>query len=1233
MSGDYSKNSFDGKSDFSLVRMQQGRLFTDADWNEQGDILRSAERASAADLIGHAGFPQDHPGFGLTPDNTIGALIIGAGTGYVEGVRHENAAPKPLMIKKHSGNGAARKWTFAGPEVLSDGAVVSLSAEGEAPFSRLGSFAEEGDGTLTFKADPALPDNTTEVFAQVTFERQPYAPKWKQPAANDTYFAFLKSTEMPCTALDEPSLREVAFDGPDTATRDRTIWQVQLYRRSLLNSRGLTDDALTCTAMAGGIDPVLGRRAPGKLRARAEVSAQDAGPCRLPPAAGYRSLLNLLYRVEIHNGAAQRFKWSRENAIHRFRYGSIDGTVLIFENTGRDEQSALAAENWIEIRDQDMILAEEPGFFAHVSEVQGGRVTLDQVLDPVTLDPLTNGGAPDIDALPRAAIATRWEGGIPQKIDPDVWQDLDNGVQVNFAKGRFQEGDYWTIPARSVTGDVEWPVHEDSNEPALQPPEGPRRDYAALARLTKSNAGWTLAEDCRPIFPSAVNALKFNYVGGDGQEAMPDPLSPATRVALPSNLTVSATRGHAPVEGELIRFAITAGDGRFQNGQKTMEVRTNAQGLAGVSWSLDAGTFRQVVTAHRINAAGAATHAPIFFTATLSTADHTSFDPGSINALAGANTVQEAIERLAGLQQIGCSTHFITPGPGWEKVLENLKPGSNASICFTPGNYSLARPVKMTGLGQLTLHSGGPGIANIMIDRSESALEFIQCKSVTVHGLTVSTPAANTAAAVKKNRHGTLDFQQCETVTVEGCTLSCGGGTSTQRSCLRVQGRAVGSQAARSVSIRGNTLTVGNMQEAILVTDAIDVDIADNQIRAKPGGSSKLPIDAFLGDRKWVVKTVQSLVARPVLGKIQVDSPDKMIRSGQWRVGFTSPLPQDLWDEAVAKTPPSKVQMRSLATFDRYAQERIKEVVENAEQFEAFKRSFAKLRESLGGNADLLKDPKVRRSLIVTSEPRAYRFDDGGRDKRNTVLEANGQLIAFDSPFSQRDWNTALARSQLATKVVNSQELLAVTMQLAERLLTDEAARAPFGSVKAWLDRFRVNRVNMAFQGIICGGRRLDNVAIHGNVIRDCQIGARVATSGDDDKTYSARSIQIERNRMELMAQSAEAYAGFGLLVGNALSVRILDNDMALSSRPNYTKYFSQGIRIWGFIGEQINVSRNRIAMATMGLRLNHSAPETEPKGVWIFAENIINGPKGTVAHKVTPSQNLKARENGLFLR
>ena len=57
MAGDISRSSFNPLKHFSGVRMQQGRVQLDADWNEQVDIATYFTRAATADLIGPSGAP------------------------------------------------------------------------------------------------------------------------------------------------------------------------------------------------------------------------------------------------------------------------------------------------------------------------------------------------------------------------------------------------------------------------------------------------------------------------------------------------------------------------------------------------------------------------------------------------------------------------------------------------------------------------------------------------------------------------------------------------------------------------------------------------------------------------------------------------------------------------------------------------------------------------------------------------------------------------------------------------------------------------------------------------------------------------------------------------------------------------------------------------------------------------------------------------------------------------
>ena len=82
------------------------------------------------------------------------------------------------------------------------------------------------------------------------------------------------------------------------------------------------------------------------------------------------------------------------------------------------------------------------------------------------------------------------------------WLDLENGIQVQFAPGHFESGDYWLLPARTATGQIEWPPC-GSDGAMVQPPHRTDVYLAPLAcihwdgkRQSKlTTAGYLLSVD------------------------------------------------------------------------------------------------------------------------------------------------------------------------------------------------------------------------------------------------------------------------------------------------------------------------------------------------------------------------------------------------------------------------------------------------------------------------------------------------------------------------------------------------------------------------------------------------------------------------------------------------------------------------------------------------------------------------------------------------------------------
>jgi hypothetical protein len=333
--------------------------------------------------------------------------------------------------------------------------------------------------------DGILIENETDV----AIDAQPDLPGVPLPTQPGYYLAYLEVFERHVTMLDDPEIREVALGGPDTCTRAKTVWQVKL-----LADKG----PFECSSRLAGWDALI---APvtGTLAARAEPDPAAADPCTIPVKAGYRRLENQLYRVEIHNGGPTgqaTFKWSRENgsivaAVTAWPNGS--GELVTVSSIGRDAVLGFAAGEWVEVSDDTHEFQFLPGTLARILKIDGDTLTLDKSTATGSLDPK------DFPVKPKVR---RWEsvanGPALTKTTNGTWLNLESGVQVQFGGATHSTGDYWMIPARTLTADIDWPVQ--GGNPVAQLPKGIRRHYCRLAVVQFQGGVWTVVASCLPVF-------------------------------------------------------------------------------------------------------------------------------------------------------------------------------------------------------------------------------------------------------------------------------------------------------------------------------------------------------------------------------------------------------------------------------------------------------------------------------------------------------------------------------------------------------------------------------------------------------------------------------------------------------------------------------------------------------------------------------------------------------------
>ncbi|MDH5543385.1 MAG: DUF6519 domain-containing protein [Nitrospinota bacterium] len=610
MKGDYSRFTFRKEKHYSGVRMQQGRVQLDADWNEQHDINTHLDRTTRVDTFGLSGGPQENAGFKIVSKDF--KLHLTPGRYYVNGILCEN--------------------------------------EGSVPLSN----------------QPDLPDTPL-------------------PEKCCLYTAYLDVWTRNVTALEESHIREKALLGTDTTTRARTVWQVKFEEMD-------ANDVEGAPLPGSGWKPT-GNAGASLLGARARRFDVENDPCSHVLGTGYHRLDNHLYRIEIHDsGTAGKatYKWSRDNACRVARLIRVENRVVTISDHGRGAEFEFQPKQWIEISDEGRALRGEPGVMAEIEKVDGFNLTVAEWPGNNGKDycPFYFGEKPTVRIWDRDENRDSGPVSGVHLVREKEWMTLESGIEIRFEKnGNYRSGDYWMIPARVATGDIEWP-HDENLRPVMCPPDGIEHSYAPIAIL-KHAGDWEPLEDLRSLFPPITKITELFYVGGDGQDIIRDE-------RLTNSLKVGVSNGQLPLANALVRFEIgfparkDKGAGwlsifpKADGGEYSVVCRTNKKGEAECYWWPDPDVKNQVVTATLLDHACEPVHIPIRFTASITGAQEVTYSPYRGNILKGIDNVGDALDRLNRLKAEDIA--YIASSEGSENitktvqnVLEELQKGTGVS--------------------------------------------------------------------------------------------------------------------------------------------------------------------------------------------------------------------------------------------------------------------------------------------------------------------------------------------------------------------------------------------------------------------------------------------------------------------------------------------------------------------------------------------------------------------------
>lgn len=156
---------------------------------------------------------------------------------------------------------------------------------------------------------------------------------------------------------------------------------------------------------------------------------------------------------------------------------------------------------WVELSDDGLELNGLPGQLLQIDTVDEARRVIVLKTAPAPLSAAAAGVDPA-----RSPKLRRWDQrGDKASADgvkiENGFLPLEDGIEVQFALKHFNSGDYWLIPARTATGEIEWPPFATPNtNPYAQPPHGIRHHVCRLALLRLVD-GKIEVQDCRKLFP------------------------------------------------------------------------------------------------------------------------------------------------------------------------------------------------------------------------------------------------------------------------------------------------------------------------------------------------------------------------------------------------------------------------------------------------------------------------------------------------------------------------------------------------------------------------------------------------------------------------------------------------------------------------------------------------------------------------------------------------------------
>ncbi|WP_299157774.1 DUF6519 domain-containing protein [Accumulibacter sp.] len=186
--------------------------------------------------------------------------------------------------------------------------------------------------------------------------------------------------------------------------------------------------------------------------------------------------------------------------------------------------------------------------------------------------------------------------------------------------------------------------------------------------------------------------------------------------------------------------------------------------------------------------------------------------------------------------------------------------------------------------------------------------------------------------------------------------------------------------------------------------------------------------------------------------------------------------------------------------------------------------------------------------------------------------------------------------------------------QLADQILLKQGEVDGFSEFRRWYDVVTSSLPAIARQGIVVAGRQAKEIRVFGNTITGVGQGIHIGLSDNDKENpaiYKGGRVQIRDNVIRNYLSAEYAGERHGILVGNCDSLDVESNRISITHFPTDKPRSADGIRVYGYQGRALLIRFNHMSDFRRGILVRAILDDPNGDGsarppLWHVINNLL---------------------------